>query len=169
MCPLLPGPYFSLSFSILRIMYQIAPGPFFLVFINGKGANTNDVSLGPNRWGILLGTWCHMAPVTWAKMVPMPLSRASHTRGVWETCFFNHSLKWKEMTLLWSVKTPKMQVCLNSENTFATAAFGRKFLLQPSSCPCTPSGSRFRCFTWKNVVISKNLHFFDFFFIYKMV
>ena len=31
--------------------------------------------------------------------------------------------------------------------TFATAAFGRNFLLQPSSCPCTPSGSRFRCFT----------------------
>ena len=32
--------------------------------------------------------------------------------------------------------------------TFATAALGREFPLQPSSCPCTPSGSRFRCFTW---------------------
>ena len=30
---------------------------------------------------------------------------------------------------------------------FATVAFVRKFLLQPSTCPCTPSGSRFRCFT----------------------
>ena len=34
--------------------------------------------------------------------------------------------------------------------TFATAAFGRKFLLQPSIChACTPSGSRFRCFKWR--------------------
>ena len=38
--------------------------------------------------------------------------------------------------------------------TFATAAFGRKFLLQPSSCPCTPSGSHFRCFTWWHPVMS---------------
>ena len=27
-------------------------------------------------------------------------------------------------------------------------ASGRKFILNPSSCPCTPSSSRFRCFTY---------------------
>ena len=31
---------------------------------------------------------------------------------------------------------------------YATAALDRKFLLQPSSSLCTPSGSRFQCFTW---------------------
>ena len=38
---------------------------------------------------------------------------------------------------------------------FATAALGREFPLQPSSCPCTPSGSRFRCFTWYGGDFSK--------------
>ena len=34
--------------------------------------------------------------------------------------------------------------------TFATAAFGRKYLLQPLICHAwTPSGSRFRCFKWR--------------------
>ena len=43
----------------------------------------------------------------------------------------------------WGDQYCQIVVVLPCVYTFGTAAFSRKFLLQPSSCPCTPSGSRF--------------------------
>ena len=48
----------------------------------------------------------------------------------------------------WGDQYCQIVVVLPCVYTFGTAAFSRKFLLQPSSCPCTPTGSRFRCFPW---------------------